>query len=195
MSDLSAPTSAEENPRQQRLVLLLAVAAAGIVAALVGYFVVLPMFGPGGTTTAAAPQSGVTPSASASASPSPAATKLQSYGGAIGRDPFAPLLTGTTSSGGASTTGTGATGTGGTGTGATATAATPPSTFQVVEVDNSGSTPAVMARVGTAIHIATRGETIASVVKVVSLKGQCGVFLYGDESFRLCAGDPAKKLG
>jgi hypothetical protein len=190
MSDLSAPTSAEENPRQQRLVLLLAVAAAGIVAALVGYFVVLPMFGSGGTTTAAAPQSSVTPSASASASPSPAATKLQSYGGAIGRDPFAPLLTGATSSGGAS-----ATGTGGTGTGATATAATPPSTFQVVEVDNSGSTPAVMARVGTAIHIATRGETIASVVKVVSLKGQCGVFLYGDESFRLCAGDPAKKLG
>jgi hypothetical protein len=195
MSDLSAPTSAEENPRQQRLVLLLAVAAAGIVAALVGYFVVLPMFGSGGTTTAAAPQSSVTPSASASASPSPAATKLQSYGGAIGRDPFAPLLTGATSSGGASATGTGATGTGGTGTGATATAATPPSTFQVVEVDNSGSTPAVMARVGTAIHIATRGETIASVVKVVSLKGQCGVFLYGDESFRLCAGDPAKKLG
>jgi hypothetical protein len=188
MSENSASAAAEENPRQ-RLVLLLAVAAAGVVAALVGYFVVLPMFGSDTGSTAAAPKGAVTASASPSVSPSPAATKLQSYGGTIGRDPFKPLLAGTSSTSGTSTTGTGTADT------TAAQTTTTPSTFQVLDVDHEGDTPVVTARVGTAIHIAGQGETIAETVKVVSLKGQCGVFLYGDESFRLCTGDPVKKLG
>jgi hypothetical protein len=98
MSDLSAPTATEENPRQ-RVMLLAAVAAAGIVAALVGYFVVVPMFGTDAVTTAAAPRPATVATASPSASPSPAATKLQSYGGSIGRDPFKPLLAAQSSGG------------------------------------------------------------------------------------------------
>jgi hypothetical protein len=65
----------------------------------------------------------------------------------------------------------------------------------VIEVDHKRDVPAVMTRVDTAIHVAAPGETIAGVVKVVSLKAQCGVFLYGDETFRACAGDAPKKLG
>jgi hypothetical protein len=189
MSD-PASSATGENPRQ-RLVLLLAVAAAAVVAALVGYFLVLPMVGSdGGTPVAAAPSASVTATPSAPATPSPAATKLQSYGGTIGRDPFKPLLVGSSTSSGTSSGSSAAA----EGTTAVPVAPAAPATFQVIDIEHEGGS-VVTARVGTAIHIAGVGETIADVVKVVSLKGRCGVFLYGDESFRLCTGDPVKKLG
>ena len=37
------------------------------------------------------------------------------------------------------------------------------------------------------------GATFASNFKVVSLQGQCGTFLFGDERFQLCKGEEVLK--
>jgi hypothetical protein len=45
-----------------------------------------------------------------------------------------------------------------------------------------------MIRLDTAIHIATEGETVADVIKVVSIRAKSATFLYGDASFTLGIG-------
>jgi hypothetical protein len=198
MSEISANEGADA--KKQRTILLVAVAAAAVVAALVGYFLVVPMFGSTDTTKTAA-GANPTPSASAvSATPSPSATTLRAYGGSVGRaDPFKPLLNenvavaGSTSAG-TGTAGTGTTGTGTTGTGTTTTGSAPtvPTRVTVVEVQGGAGGSAVMVRLDTAIHIATTGETIGGVLKVVAIagKGATGkvTFLYGDQRFTLGEG-------
>jgi hypothetical protein len=37
------------------------------------------------------------------------------------------------------------------------------------------------------------GATFATNFKVVSLQGQCGTFLFGDERFQLCKGEEVLK--
>ncbi|MCW2796595.1 hypothetical protein [Nocardioides sp.] len=196
MSDITTAEDAAAT-KKQRTVLLLAVAAAAVVAALVGYFLVMPMFGsPATTNTAAGAAATPSASATASATPSPAATRLQSYGGTIGRaDPFKPLLNEkSAASGGGASAGTAAGGgTGTTGsTGSTGAATTVPTRVSVVEIQGDSSGSAVMVRMDTTIHIATTGETIDGVLKVVAIKGKGATgkvtFLYGDQRFTLGEG-------
>jgi hypothetical protein len=197
MSDIStAPTSEDAaEPTNQRAVLLLAVAAAAVIAALLGYFLVMPIFAsPATTATAAGAKPTPSASVTASATPSPSATRLRNYGGTIGRaDPFKPLLNENAAVAGAGAGASASAGTGtGTGTGTTGSATTVPTRVSVVEVQSDSSGSAVMVRMDTTIHIATTGETIAGVLKVVAItgKGATGkvTFLYGDQRFTLGEG-------
>jgi hypothetical protein len=175
-----------------RALLLGGVTVAAIVAALLGYFVVVPMFAaaPAEATYVAKPR---TPGASATPTPSPSATTLKAYRGTKLHDPFKPLVVANTggSSSGAASTGSGTTATTAPATGTTTAA---PSVVGVVEIKRDAKGSAVMIRLDTAIHIATTGETVAGVLKVVSIKSNSATFLYGDSSFTLSVGQE-KVLG
>ena len=170
-----------------RALLLGGVTVAAIVAALLGYFVVVPMFAaaPAEATYVAKPR---TPGASATPTPSPSATTLKAYRGTKLHDPFKPLVVANTggSSSGSASTGSGTT----TATTAPATGTTTaaPSIVGVVEIKRDSKGSAVMIRLDTAIHIAATGETVADVLKVVSIRAKSATFLYGDASFTLRIG-------
>ena len=138
------------------------------------------------------------------------------------KNPFTPLAgaaapggggtTGTTVAGGGGatgggTTGGGTTGGGTTGGGTTATtaagagasggSATEPRRSQRVALLNvyskNGKTVADV-RVNDTVYTAIApGQTFASNFQLVSLQGQCGTFLFGDERFQLCKGEEVLK--
>jgi hypothetical protein len=113
--------------------------------------------------------------------------------------------TGTGTGTGAGTGTTGGTGTGGTGTGGT-TGTTPDGTTAGVEpqraqrvalldVFTEGGQVKANVRVNTTVHKVGVGDEFADRYKVLSLDGasECGRFLFGDDSFRLCRGEQALK--
>jgi hypothetical protein len=133
------------------------------------------------------------------------------------KNPFTPLAgnqtggtTGTAPSGGGTGTGGGSTattaGTGtGTGTGGT-TGTTPDGTTAGVEpqraqrvalldVFTEGGEVKANVRVNTTVHKVGVGQEFADRYKVLSLDAasECGRFLFGDDSFRLCRGEQALK--
>lgn len=128
------------------------------------------------------------------------------------KNPFTPLAgnqagggaTGTTPTDGGTGAGAG-TGTGGTGTGGTAVT-TPDGTTGGVEpqraqrvalldVFTEGGEVKANVRVNTTVHKVGVGQEFADRYKVLSLDraGECGRFLFGDDSFRLCRGEQALK--
>jgi hypothetical protein len=191
MSDKTDQTSEPEG-RSRTPLMLAAVAAAAVVAGLLGYFVVLPIVSPATTaTTATAP----TTRASAVPSAVPSATAVpEEFTGQQGRDPFkAQVSTGTVATGTSGATTAPATGT----TTSTAAPAAPatPQQLDVLKVE-AGSPATVTVRLDTAVHVAGAGQTIDGVLKVVgvTVQGQCATFLFGEQSFRMCAKDPARTL-
>jgi hypothetical protein len=127
----------------------------------------------------------------------------------MGKNPFEPLVapagTGGTTPGGttATTSGGGTTGGGTTATtvagggGVSGGAATAPRRSQRVALLNvytkNGKTVADV-RVNDTVYTALApGQTFASNFQVVSLQGQCGTFLFGDERFQLCEGQEVLK--
>jgi hypothetical protein len=186
-------TTAEKSSTRTPL-LLGGVVLAAVVAALLGYFVVVPMFAaaPVDETVVAGPR---TPGASATPTPSPSATTLKAYRGTRLHDPFKPLVVANAGGSGSGSSGPGSAGTGsgtaattaptGTTTGSTTAA---PTRVSVVEIKRDSKGAAVMIRLDTAIHIAATGETVADVLKVVSIKSNSATFLYGDSSFTLSVG-------
>jgi hypothetical protein len=185
------PDMTEQTPAvgKSRTPLLMAVvAAAAVVAGVLGFFVVLPLVAPDDSTTATTATAPRTVSPTATPSASPSATALpEEFTGTQGRDPFkAQVATGSATS--ASTTAPT--------TGTTTAAAAPatPQRLDVLRVD--GSPAAVTIRLDTAVHVAGAGETVNGVLKVVSVSAQndCATFLFGEQSFRMCAKDPARTL-
>jgi hypothetical protein len=192
MSDTIEQTPEPETTSRTPL-LLAAVAAAAVVAGLLGYFVVLPMVSPDTaattTTTAAAPAPATSATAAPTASPSPSAAAVpDEFTGKQGRDPFESQVSNAVPATGATS---GTTTPAGTGTAAPTT----PQRLDVLSVD-AGSPPAVTVRLDTAVHVAAPGETIDGVLKVVSVtvKGECATFLFGEQSFRMCAKDAPRVL-
>ena len=193
---------------QQRVVVI---AAAGGVLLLLFFFIVLPnLFGGGGGGGGTAVQPPlVRPSATTTTRPS-GTPPSESFEVFNTKNPFTPLVnpaggggtTGTTVAGGG-TTGGGTTG-GGTsattvagGGGAAGGAATEPRRSQQVALLNvytkNGKTVADV-RVNDTVYTAlVPGQTFATNFKVVSLQGQCGTFLFGDERFQLCEGEEVLK--
>jgi hypothetical protein len=130
------------------------------------------------------------------------------------KNPFTPLMsptapggtTATTTAGAATGVATGGTTAAGGGTTATTVAAgggaaggsaTAPRQSQRVALVNvytkNGKTVADV-RVNDTVYTALApGQTFASNFKVVSLQGQCGTFLFGDERFQLCEGEEVLK--
>jgi hypothetical protein len=122
------------------------------------------------------------------------------------KNPFTPLAGNQPTGGGTGTTGTTpATGTGGTGTGGT-TGTTPegttggvePQTAQrvaLLDVFTEGGQVKANVRVNTTVHKVGVGQEFADRYKVLSLDqaSECGRFLFGDDSFRLCRGEQALK--
>jgi hypothetical protein len=195
MSENAVQTPPENRSRTP--LMLAAVAAAAVVAALVGYFLVVPLFAADPTATSSAV---TTPNAAVvvpTATPTPSATVApKEFQGTVGRDPFKIQVPT-----GGSTPAAGATGATVAPSTAATTAATAPATtptfVDVLVVERAQDGPAVTLRLDTALHIAGAGETIDGVLKItaVTLRGECATFQYGDESFRLCADDPARRLG
>jgi hypothetical protein len=186
-------TTVEES-RMRTPLLLGGVAVAAVVAALLGYFVVVPMFfaAPADETFVAARRA---PAATVSPTPAPAATTLKTFRSGALHDPFKPLVAAGGGSGAVSDTGTaaGSTTAGSTTAGSTTgtttgTATTAPTEVSVIDITTEQGSAAVMVRLDTAIHVATPGQTIAGVLKVVSIKGKSATFLYGDSSFTLRIG-------
>jgi hypothetical protein len=199
-----------EPGRQRALV----IGAAGVVVLLLLIFVVVPnLFGGGGGGTTAQPplvRPSVTTTTRPAAAPSAPSASFETF---MGKNPFEPLVapagTGSTTGGGTTATTTAGGGTtGGTTGGATATtvaggggvsggAATAPRRSQRVALLNvytkNGKTVADV-RVNDTVYTALApGQTFASNFQVVSLQGQCGSFLFGDESFQLCEGQEVLK--
>jgi len=193
---------------QQRVAVI---AAAGGVLLLLFFFLVLPnLFGGGGGGGGTAVQPPLArPSVTTTTRPSGGAPS-ESFEVFNTKNPFTPLInpaggggtTGTTVAGGG-TTGGGTTG-GGTsattvagGGGAAGGAATEPRRSQRVALLNvytkNGKTVADV-RVNDTVYTAlVPGQTFATNFKVVSLQGQCGTFLFGDERFQLCEGEEVLK--
>jgi hypothetical protein len=129
------------------------------------------------------------------------------------KNPFIPLAgdqaggaagggtTGTTapSTGGGATGGTAGGGTtGGTGTSDGTTAGVEPQRAQRValqDVFTEGGEVKANVRVNSTVYKVTVGEEFADRYKVLSLDqgSECGRFLFGDDSFRLCRGEQALK--
>jgi hypothetical protein len=194
-----------EPGRQRALV----IGAAGGVVLLLLIFVVVPnLFGGGGGGTTAQPPL-VRPSVTTTTRlPAPSAPSA-SFETFMGKNPFEPLVapagTGGTTPGGttATTSGGGTTGGGTTATtvagggGVSGGAATAPRRSQRVALLNvytkNGKTVADV-RVNDTVYTALApGQTFASNFQVVSLQGQCGTFLFGDERFQLCEGQEVLK--
>ena len=186
-------------------------------------FLILPnLFGGGGgggsSTTAQPPLARPLPTTTTLPK---AAAPSESFEVFNTKNPFTPLMspvgtggtggtTGTTVPGGTGATGGTPSGTGtgtGTGGGATATtapgsgasggAATEPRRSQRVALLNvytkNGKTVADV-RVNDTVYTAIApGQTFASNFQLVSLQGQCGTFLFGDERFQLCKGEEVLK--
>ena len=193
MSDKTDQTSEPEG-RSRTPLMLAAVAAAAVVAGLLGYFVVLPMVSPEATATKTP---ATTPTTQPSAVPSavPSATAVpEEFTGQQGRDPFkAQVSTGTVATGTSGATTAPATGT----TTSTVAPAAPATPQQLDDVKVEAGSPAtVTVRLDTAVHVAGAGQTIDGVLKVVgvTVQGQCATFLFGEQSFRMCAKDPARTL-
>ena len=202
-------------PGQQRA---LVIAVAGVVVLLLFFFVILPnLFGGGGggggnavqpplvrpsaTTTTQAKGGGGTPSESFEVfntkNPFTPLVNPPGAGGTTGTTVAGGGTTGTTTAGG-TTTGGGTTATtvagGG---GASGGAATQPRQSQRVALLNvyqkNGKTVADV-RVNDTVYTALApGQTFATNYKVVSLSGNCGSFLFGDERFQLCEGEEVLK--
>jgi hypothetical protein len=134
------------------------------------------------------------------------------------KNPFTPLAgdqtgsgTGGTGSGGTGTGGTGGTGTGGTGTGGTGGTGTGGTTapdgttggvepqraqrVALLDVFTEDGEVKANVRVNTTVHKVKVGQEFADRYKVLSLDSasECGRFLFGDDSFRLCRGEQALK--
>lgn len=200
-------------PNQQRLVVI---GAAALVLLLLVIFLIIPnVFGGGGGGGGTSSQPPLarprvtTTTVPRSAAPSGSFEVFNT------KNPFTPLINpAVTGGGGGGTTGTtvpGGTGgtTGGTtaggttattvagGGGASGGAATEPRRSQRVALLNvytkNGKTVADV-RVNDTVYTALApGQTFASNFQVVSLQGNCGTFLFGDERFQLCEGQEVLK--
>jgi hypothetical protein len=194
------------------------IAGGGLVVLLLFFFVVKPLLfgcggGGGGTTTSpplARPQATSTTLSNAGLPPG-------SFDVFQSKNPFTPLVNPAATGGGGATTGTTVAGgtvatTGGTvpggggattattvagGGGASGGAATEPRRSQRVALLNvyqSGGRTVADVRVNDTVYTRLApGATFASNFQVVSLQGQCGTFLFGDERFQLCKGEEVLK--
>ncbi|MBV8160328.1 MAG: hypothetical protein JO265_05340 [Acidimicrobiia bacterium] len=190
-------------PGQQRAVVI---AAAGAVVLLLFFLVVLPNLfggGGGGTGTTAQPPL-VRPPVSTTVAPAPAAP-AGSFEQFMGKDPFAPLMSPATPGGGGATPTTVAGGgtTGATTTtvagaggasGGTATQPLPSQRVALLNIYVKGGATVADVRVDDTVYTGVApGQTFASNFQLVSLQGQCGTFLFGDERFQLCKGEEVLK--
>ena len=197
------------SPSQQRVAVI---AAGGVVVLLLVILLVVPsLSGGGGGGTSAQPPL-VRPRATTTTLPTPPPPSSSgSFEQFQGKNPFTPLANPTSPTGGGTSATTvpggggvtgGGTGPGGaTGTtvapGASGGAATAPRPSQRVALLNvytkNGKTVADV-RVNDTVYTAVApGQTFATNFRVVSLQGQCGTFLFGDERFQLCKGEEVLK--
>lgn len=193
-------------PDRQRL---LVIAGGGAVALLLFLLILLPKLsggGGGGGSTAQPPLVRPSVSTTTTIAAGAAGAPSESFEVFSTKNPFQPLVnpagtggggsTATTSPGGSTGGGTTETTVAGTG-GASGGAATAPRRSQQVALLNvytkSGKTVADV-RVNDTVYTAVApGQTFASNFQVVSLQGQCGTFLFGDERFQLCKGEEVLK--
>jgi len=197
------------SPSQQRLAVI---AAGGVVVLLLIFLLVIPSLSGGGGGTSAQPPL-VRPSVTTTTLGSPASSPLPSgsFEQFQGKNPFTPLAnpaspTGggtspTTPAGGGATAG-GGTGAGGaTGTtvapgasGGAATAPRPSERVALINVYTKNGKTVADVRVNDTVYTAIApGQTFATNFQLVSLQGQCGTFLFGDERFQLCKGEEVLK--
>ena len=185
----------------------------GAVAVLVAMSVAACSGGGGGddTATPTTVPAPVPPPEAATTTTAPG--DVQTFEVFSSKNPFTPLAGDQAGGGGSAPTGgtgtgtgtTGGTGTGGTGTGGT-TGTTPDGTAGGVEpqraqrvalldVFTEGGQVKANVRVNTTVHKVGVGDEFADRYKVLSLDGasECGRFLFGDDSFRLCRGEQALK--
>ncbi|MBV8984878.1 MAG: hypothetical protein JOZ68_18235 [Acidimicrobiia bacterium] len=195
-------------PDRQRL---LVIAGGGVVALLIFLLLVLPKLagGGGGGGSTAQPPLVRPPRSSTTTTIAPRGGPAESFEVFNTKNPFQPLINPTSAGGGstsatvpAGSTGGGTTQTtvagGGVGTGgATGGAATAPRRSQQVALLNvyaKGGETVADVRVNDTVYTAVApGQTFASNFQLVSLQGQCGTFLFGDERFQLCKGEEVLK--
>jgi hypothetical protein len=200
----AAPGGAALDPGRQRA---LVIAGAGFVFLLVFFFVIRPALfgsGGGGTTTPTPPLA--RPRVTTTTLPRGAAPS-ETFEIFTTKNPFTPLVnaaggtSGTTPAGGG-TTATTVPGGGGTtattvGGGAVGGSATEPRRTQRVALLNvyqSGGRTVADVRVNDTVYPKLApGASFATNFKVVSLQGNCGTFLFGDERFQLCKGEEVLK--
>ncbi len=195
-------------------------AVAGVVAlALLGVFVVLPMFSGESTDDAVVPvrrRPLASPTASASAVPTKPVPITETFNDTVGRDPFRPLYTepalgggvvvvgggatsGGTTSGGTTSGGTTSGGTTGGGTGTGGQPAPGGSTqvggnrVSLIDVFVRDGRTYAQTRVGSTVYTPVVGATFATNYQLLSASGECATFLYGDENFQLCEGQEVLK--
>jgi hypothetical protein len=193
------------NPGRQRALII---GAAGLVTLLVFFFIIKPLlFGGGDDTTPSTQPPLARPRVTTTTVAAPGGAPAETFDVFQGKNPFEPLVnpagtggtTETTSGGGGGATGTTVAG-GGSSTGGGGTsggAATEPRRSQrvaLVSVYQSGGKTVADVRVNDTVYPKLApGDTFATNYKVVSLQGNCGTFLFGDERFQLCEGEEVLK--
>ena len=148
------------------------------------------------------PPSAPLPSVTDSASPSPSASPVVVF---AGRDPFSipPGLSpsAAATSPGATSPGTPPSSPGGTSPPPTSPASSPPPggdnnqdftgrTIVLVDVFTRGGGDMAQVTVNDRPYTVSEGERFSQVFELVSVSGDCGNFLHGDESFTLCTNSP-----
>jgi hypothetical protein len=192
----------------------LVIGGAGLIVLLLFFFVISPrLFGGRGGGTPASQPPLARPRVTTTTRPAGPAPS-ESFEIFTTKNPFAPLVnpagaaagggtsattpagggtTGTTTAGGAGTTATTAVG----GGGAAGGASNEPRRTQRVALLNvyqSGGRTVADVRVNDTVYPKLApGATFATNFKVVSLQGNCGSFLFGDERFQLCKGEEVLK--
>jgi len=194
-------------PGQQRLAVI---GAAGAVLLLLFFFLILPKLfggGGGGTTSSQPPLARPTPSLTTTTVPGGGGAPSQTFEVFNTKNPFTPLNNPAGTGGGGITATTVTAGAGGTVPGgATATTVTPGASGGAATAPRQSQRVALLnvytksgqqvadVRVNDTVYTAIApGQTFASNFQLVSLQGQCGTFLFGDERFQLCKGEEVLK--
>ncbi len=194
------------NGERRRLIVLLSVAGVLVLVAIAKFTI----FNGGGSksastvapTTAVVGASSTSSSTTASRSTQPPAT----FNVFATKNPFAPvvIVTPTTGSTGSTTPTTGGTGsttptsatTGGSTTTTTVPSNEPSPGTSVALLDvfqQADGTPMAKVQVGSTVYTVGVGDVFATSYRVVSISAPCGQFLFGDAPFRLCEGEEVIK--
>lgn len=172
-----------EAPRRTSPAVVVVAAVLGLVLLVVLWlFVVKPLLFPGEERAPTPPAASPRPKASPSPSPSPPPPPPETFEVFESKDPFRPLIVE-----GAAAAASPAPGAAG------GPAPTGGQRVALLDIFTDAGVTKAQVRVGSTVFTVTVGEVFAENFKLVSVSGNCGTFLHGDDKFTLCEGEEVIK--
>ena len=168
-------------PRERALIIIV-----GMVA-LLGVVYLLFLSGGGDDELESFPTTPPQPRTTASPTPTATTAVPESFEVFEGKDPFRPLVVA------GPVGGTPAPGSSPGPSGGPSDGATGGQRVTLVDISGSGSSRTATVQVDSTEYQVQEGETFAGSYRVKNLTGDCGTFVFADESFTLCVGQEVLK--